>query len=113
MALMSDIGLPADHVREQVASAVDVVVHLARLQDGRRVVAEIAAIEGVRCGDPVVVPLFAFSRERGSFTATGRIPTAMDNVLAAVRAVDDELFHAHEMAGSNDAAEFTLEEGGI
>src|SRR5207248_5183586 len=32
MALMSDVELPVDHVREQVAAAIDVVVHMARLR---------------------------------------------------------------------------------
>ena len=43
MAMMSDVDLPAAHIRNQVASAIDLVVHLARLRDGRRVVWEIAA----------------------------------------------------------------------
>jgi Flp pilus assembly CpaF family ATPase len=47
MALMSDVDLPVAHVREQVASAIDVVVHMARLRDGRRVVQHVATVEGV------------------------------------------------------------------
>src|SRR5207249_1271025 len=43
MALMSDVDLPAAHIRNQVAAAVDVVIHLARQRGGRRVVWEIAA----------------------------------------------------------------------
>ncbi|HZB78889.1 MAG TPA: CpaF family protein, partial [Actinomycetota bacterium] len=42
MAMMSDVELPAAHIRNQVASAIDVVVQLARLRDGRRIVWEIA-----------------------------------------------------------------------
>ena len=37
MALMSDVDLPVAHVRAHVASAIDLVVHTARLRDGRRV----------------------------------------------------------------------------
>jgi pilus assembly protein CpaF len=77
MAMMSDVGLPAAHVRAQVAAALDVVVHLSRLRDGRRVVWEIAAIEGTKRGEPVVTPLFAFrprAGERGRFEALGNEP---------------------------------------
>ena len=77
MALMSDVDLPASHVRNQVAQAIDVVVHLARLRDGRRVVFEIAAIEGTRRGEPVVETLFRFRFRdgvQGSFEATGFVP---------------------------------------
>ena len=64
MALMSDVDLPASHVREQVAATIDVVVHMARLADGRRVVSRIAAVEE-RDGRAVLRDLFAF-RGRGS-----------------------------------------------
>ena len=77
MALMSDVDLPVSHVREQVASALDVVVHMARLPDGRRVVHEIASVEGVWDGEPVVRTLFAFERRigsDGSFVGTGHVP---------------------------------------
>src|SRR5881397_965550 len=60
MALMSDVELPVAHVREQVASAIDVVVHMARLRDGRRVVHHVATVDGVRDGEPVLTDLFAF-----------------------------------------------------
>ena len=78
MALMSDVDLPVSHVREQVASALDVVVHMARLPDGRRVVHEIASVEGVWDGEPVVRTVFTFERRvgsDGSFAATGHVPS--------------------------------------
>ena len=76
MALMSDVDLPADHLRAQVAAAIDVVVHMARLRDGRRVVFQIASVDGLdREGAPDVTELFGF-RPRlgrdGAFVATGR-----------------------------------------
>ena len=58
MAMMSGVDLPAAHIRHQVASAVDVVIHLVRLRDGRRVIWEIAAVEGTHRGEPVVASLF-------------------------------------------------------
>jgi len=77
MAMMSDVDLPASHVRNQVASAIDIVVHLARLRGGRRVVWEIAAVEGTRRGEPVVIPVFRHRSRAGAdgdFEATGTIP---------------------------------------
>jgi pilus assembly protein CpaF len=65
MAMMSDVELPAAHIRNQVAAAIDVVVHLARLRGGRRVIWEIAAIEGTRRAEPVVTPLFRFRARAG------------------------------------------------
>jgi pilus assembly protein CpaF len=51
LALMADTGLPHAAVRDQVASAVDVVVHQARRSDGTRVVETIAEV--VRTPDGV------------------------------------------------------------
>jgi pilus assembly protein CpaF len=95
MALMSDVDLPAAHVREQVASAVDVVVHMARLRDGRRVVFEVATVEGVRDGEAVVRTLFAFRRREGvagAFVATGERPPLADVLAERGAAIPDDLF---------------------
>ena len=44
LALMADVGLPHFAVRQQAASAIDLVVHLERRRDGSRVVSEIAEV---------------------------------------------------------------------
>ena len=44
LVLMGDIGLPHEAVREHLASALDLVVHVARRPDGRRRVAEVAEV---------------------------------------------------------------------
>ena len=78
MALMSDVDLPVAHVRAQVASAIDVVVHTARLRDGRRVVFQIAAVDELDgAGDPVVIEVFGFRPRvgrHGAFVCTGIVP---------------------------------------
>ncbi len=81
MALMSDVVLPVEHVREQVAAAVDVVVHMARLRDGRRVVFQVVTVDGIRDGEPEITEVFSFAprlEPAGSFVCTGHEP-----VLAA------------------------------
>ncbi len=79
MAMMSGVELPAAHIRNQVAAALDVVVHLARLRDGRRIVWEISSVEGTRRGEPVVTPLFSYKARAGAggFEATGEIPAVV------------------------------------
>ena len=77
MALMSDVDLPAAHIRNQVAGALDVIVQLARLRGGRRVITEVAVVEGTKRGEPVVSPVFRFrprSDVEGEFEAAGFIP---------------------------------------
>jgi pilus assembly protein CpaF len=95
MAMMSDVDLPAAHIRNQVAAAVDVIVHLARLRGGRRVVWEIAAIEGTHRGEPVVTSLFRFrprAGENGSFEASGDAPQLAAALAERGEHVPAELF---------------------
>lgn len=51
MLAMSGFGVPVAILRDYIASAIDLVVHLARLPDGRRVVSEVVEVVGVAGGD--------------------------------------------------------------
>ncbi len=78
MAMMSDVELPAAHIRAQVASAVDLVVHMTRLRDGRRVVFQIVSVDGLGDdGEPSVTEVFGFRPRlgrHGAFVVTGAAP---------------------------------------
>ena len=96
MALMSDVDLPVAHVRAQVASAIDVVVHTARLRDGRRVVFQIAAVDELDgAGDPVVIEVFGF-RPRvgryGAFVCTGIVPRVVASLAERGEDLDPRCF---------------------
>ncbi len=68
LALMAGIGLPHEAIREQVAAALDLVVHQARLPDGSRRV--VAASEVVRvAGGPATRELYAWRDGRPAWRA--------------------------------------------
>jgi pilus assembly protein CpaF len=68
MVLMAGMDLPVRVIREQVISALDLVVHQARLRDGTRHVTQISEIVGLD-GDTVLMhDLFSFDYSRGSGT---------------------------------------------
>ena len=67
--LGADIPLMA--VRKQIASAIDVMVHLGRLRDGRRCVLEITEVLGCRDGEIEINPLFVYTEETEDIT--GRV----------------------------------------
>jgi pilus assembly protein CpaF len=93
MALMSDVVLPVAHVREQIAGALDLIVHLSRMQDGRRVVAKISAVEGLRSGAVVLEDLFAWQRgPRPGFHATGTMPSMLRMLEDRDERVDPRIF---------------------
>lgn len=70
MVMMSEIGLPAVPIRQQIAAALDVIVHMARLSDGRRVVESITEVLGLSRRNLELAEIFRFQRfgvdERGT-----------------------------------------------
>src|SRR5437773_1489535 len=54
MVLMAGVDLPLRAIREQVASAVDLIVHQARLKDGTRRITNITEVQGME-GDVIVM----------------------------------------------------------
>ncbi|MBI2170024.1 MAG: CpaF family protein [Actinobacteria bacterium] len=65
MVLMAGMDLPMRVVREQIASAIDVIVHLARLRDGSRRVVQITEIEGFDSQVIALQDIFAFDYSAG------------------------------------------------
>lgn len=59
MVLMG-MELPLEAVRRQIASAVDVIIHLGRLRDGSRKVLEIAEVTGMRDGQVELRTIYQF-----------------------------------------------------
>jgi pilus assembly protein CpaF len=82
MVAMTGLDLPARMVRAQIASAINVVLQLARMEDGRRKLISIQEIQGME-GDIITMSeIFSFQRKGideygnvlGSFRATGVVP---------------------------------------
>ncbi len=62
MVLMAGVDLPVRAIREQIASAVDLIVHQARLKDGSRRITNITEVQGME-GDVIVMQdVFVFEQ---------------------------------------------------
>jgi pilus assembly protein CpaF len=80
---MTGITFPIKALREQIASAIDVVIQIARHEDGKRRVVSLAEVNGMEGEIITMSDIFAFQREgldesgnvRGSLTATGIVPS--------------------------------------
>ena len=62
MTLMAGEEIPMAAVRSQIASALDILVHLGRMKDGSRKVLNISQIEGIRDGTIRISTLFEYKR---------------------------------------------------
>lgn len=72
MVLMAaELPLPA--IRSQIASALDIMVHLGRLRDGSRKVLSIAEIGGCTDGEVEMESLYEYDRKTGRLEAKGRL----------------------------------------
>jgi pilus assembly protein CpaF len=65
MVLMAGLELPTRAIREQVSSAVDVIVHLSRLRDGTRRVTSVTEVSGMEGEVITLQELYAFDHSAG------------------------------------------------
>ena len=64
--MLMGVELPLPAIRRQIASGVDIIVHLGRLRDKTRKVLEIAEVTGFEDGEITLSPLYAFEEEEGA-----------------------------------------------
>jgi pilus assembly protein CpaF len=90
MVLMTGYELPLRAIREQIASAVDLIVHTARLKDGSRKVTHITEIYGIEDDEILTQDIFTFvqtgivkDKIQGDLMPTGIRPTFMGQFARA------------------------------
>ena len=107
MVLMAGTDLPSRAIREQIASAIDVVVHQSRLRDGSRRVTHITEVVGLE-GDTITLQdIYIFEQQgleehqrvRGRFRATGVVPSFLPVLEARGNKLPPGLFRVPEGGG--------------
>lgn len=100
MVLMSGLDLPIQAIREQIASAVHLIVQQNRFPDGTRKVTHITEITGMEAGMIQMQDIFLFKQKgygpdgkvQGSFVATGAIPELYQTMSERGIPVDLSIF---------------------
>ena len=100
MVLMSGFDMPVKAIREQIASALDLVVHQARLRDGSRKIVSISEVVGME-GDTITLQdIFVYrptgfgpDGTAGGFLPTGIRPGFLEKMADNGVSVRDEWFH--------------------
>lgn len=100
MVMMSGMDLPIQAIREQVASAVDLVVQQTRFPDGSRKVVNISEVTGVENGVVQMQDIFRFDQSGfndmgkviGEFRPTGRVPEFYEELRSRGVQVDMSIF---------------------
>ncbi|MEI6563740.1 MAG: CpaF family protein [bacterium] len=99
-ALLSGIDIPLSALRAQVAAAIDVVVHTARMTDGSRKITAVSEVLGLKDGEYQLQDLYLFKVEgigpdgslSGHFTGTGQLPRFLDDARLRKLPLDETMF---------------------
>jgi pilus assembly protein CpaF len=100
MVAMANVNMPERSVRQQIASAVSIVVQVSRMSDGTRKVVAISEITGLEENIVCMHDIFSFVRKGigpdgrviGSFQPSGIRPKFLDRLLVAGILLPSELF---------------------
>jgi pilus assembly protein CpaF len=107
MVAMANLNLPDRAIRQQIASAIHLLVHVSRLSDGRRKVTGVTEITGMEGEVLTTQDIFVFERTgigengfvKGRFRATGIRPKASDRIVASGMSVPQEMFEHVQTVG--------------
>jgi pilus assembly protein CpaF len=105
MVAMGGLNLPPHAVRQQIASAIQVVIQVQRLSDGSRKLISLQEIYGLTDGELELREIFRFEqvglddqgRVKGRFSATGIVPAFLDRLKVRGVAVSQELFDPRQV----------------
>lgn len=100
MVLMAEMNLPSRSIRQQIASAIHLIVHLARLPDGTRRIVQISEITGMETEVITMQDIFVFKQTgidiqgkiTGNFVHTGVMPKFFDTLRQMGVSFEKEIF---------------------
>jgi pilus assembly protein CpaF len=101
MVLMSGMELPVRAIREQMGSAIDLIIHQARLKDGTRRITHVTEVAGMEGEIITLQDLFVFDmragvdahgRYTGTLRSTGLRPRCMSKLADMGISVPQEIF---------------------
>lgn len=94
MVLTGAEGLPLEAIRQQISSAVDIIVHLSRLRDHSRKTMEITEVTGYKDGKIELNPLFVFVEDEN---------TSLEKVSGRLKRTNNEMVNTAKLrlAGMN------------
>src|SRR5262249_32278314 len=100
LVLMSGLSLPDRAIREQVASALELMIHVSRMSDGTRKILSVQELLGMEGPVVTMQEIFRFvptgisdeGKVRGYFEATGIVPRCIDRIRLAGVEISNHLF---------------------
>ncbi|MCR5635788.1 MAG: CpaF family protein [Clostridiales bacterium] len=88
MVLQGSAGLPLEAIRQQIASALDIIIHLSRLRDHSRKTMEITEVVGYENGKILLNPLYVFEEDEN---------TKIDKVSGSLKRTKNKMIHTQKL----------------
>lgn len=88
MVLQGSEGLPLEAIRQQIASALDIIIHLSRLRDHSRKTMEITEVVGYEDGKIQLNPLYVFEEDEHS---------TLEHVSGQLQRTDNPMIHDEKL----------------
>lgn len=99
MVMMAGMDLPLKAIREQVASAIELIIHMERMKDGSRRVVQVSEVQGMESDTIVMQDLFIFHQigikngvVQGSLKPTGLRPRFLTKLVANSIELSENVF---------------------
>ena len=98
MVLMSGLEIPVKAVREYMENAIDIVVNIERMADGKRKITNISEVVGIKNDDIILKTIFEFKQKGltlngevdGEFTLINRVPDVYKKIVSrGIKDIDD------------------------
>lgn len=88
MVLQGAAGLPLEAIRQQIASAVDIIIHLSRLRDHSRKTMAITEVVGYKDGQIILNPLYEFEEDENS---------TLERVSGSLNRTKNKMINVHKL----------------
>lgn len=88
MVLQGSAGLPLEAIRQQIASAVDIIIHLSRMRDKTRKTVAITEVTGYENGRIILNPLYEFKEDERS---------TVEKVSGTLKRTDNEMVNTFKL----------------
>lgn len=86
--VLEAMDIPLAAIRQQIASAIEIMIHLERMSDGKRRISEISEVRGIKNGEILLEAIYRYDIEKREFIKTGELENRRKLIKAGIRLPD-------------------------
>ena len=83
--VLEAMDIPLAAIRQQIASAIEIMIHLERMSDGKRRISEISEVRGIQNDEIILEAIYRYDIEKREFIKTGELENRRKLIKAGIR----------------------------